>query len=215
MTHQMQQFRKEYSEIGIDFGDMAADPFTQFDNWFSAAAELNMIEPNGMTLSTVDEDGRPSGRIVLLKDWDSRGFVFYTNYESRKGHNLVGNQFAALTFWWREQERQVRIEGKIEKTSNKESDDYYDSRPRESRLGAWTSPQSQQVEGRHTLEARLVETAQRFPDDQPLPRPDFWGGYRLTPDMIEFWQGRKSRLHDRMVYKLQSDQSWHLVRLAP
>lgn len=211
----MQQFRKEYSEVGIDFDDMAADPFTQFGRWFDEAAQLNMIEPNGMTLSTVDANGRPSGRVVLLKAWDSRGFVFYTNFESRKGQAMGVNPWAALTFWWREQERQVRIEGKIEKVAAEEADAYYNSRPRESRLGAWASPQSQPVAGRHVLATKLDEVGARFPADEPLPRPPFWGGYRLVPDMVEFWQGRRSRLHDRMVFRLRPDESWELVRLAP
>ena len=215
MSEQMQQFRKEYSEEGIDFGDMAPSPFVQFGQWFESAAEVGMIEPNGMTLSTVDADGRPSGRVVLLKAWDERGFVFYTNFESRKGEAMAANPMASLTFWWREQERQVRIEGRIEKAGEQESDAYYNSRPRASRLGAWTSPQSQEINGREALQSRLSEVQERFPAEESLPRPPFWGGYRLVPDRIEFWQGRRSRLHDRMVYKLAPKGDWQLVRLAP
>lgn len=211
----MQQYRKEYTEIGIDFDDMAADPFSQFGEWFKEAANTGMQEPNGMTLSTVDADGRPSGRIVLLKGWDERGFVFYTNFESRKGKAMGVNPIAALNFWWRELERQVRIEGRIEFATDEESDAYYNSRPRGSRLGAWSSPQSEQIPGRETLQSRFDEMDERFPADAPLPRPPFWGGYRLVPDRIEFWQGRRSRLHDRMVYELTDSGVWTLGRLAP
>ena len=211
----MQQFRKEYSEIGIDFGDMLADPFDQFGVWFEAAAATGILEPNGMYLSTVDGSGRPSGRVVLLKAWDKRGFVFYTNYESRKAQAMAANPMAALTFWWVGLERQIRLEGKIEKASAEESDAYYHSRPRGSQLGAWTSPQSQVIDGREVLQSLYDETEARFADQEVVERPEFWGGYRLVPDRFEFWQGRKSRLHDRMVYELGEDGAWGLSRLAP
>lgn len=211
----MQKFRKEYSEVGIDFGDMLADPFDQFGAWFEAAAATGMLEPNGMVLSTVDGSGRPSGRVVLLKAWDKRGFVFFTNYESRKAQALAANPLAALTFWWVGLERQIRLEGNIERVSAEESDAYYHSRPRGSQLGAWTSPQSQVIDGREVLQSLYDETESRFAQDTLIPRPDFWGGYRLVPDRFEFWQGRKSRLHDRMVYELGDDGAWGLSRLAP
>ncbi|MEM8862968.1 MAG: pyridoxamine 5'-phosphate oxidase [Chloroflexota bacterium] len=215
MSDDMQQFRKEYSEDGLDISDMHTSPFNQFQDWFSTAAATGMQEPNGMVLSTVDETGRPSGRVVLLKAWDHRGFVFYTNYESRKALAMKANPVASLTFWWGQFDRQIRIEGRIEKASAEESDAYYHSRPRGSQLGAWTSPQSQKLENRDALQSLYQETEERFAEDEIIPRPEFWGGYRLVPDRFEFWQGRKSRLHDRLTYDLSSDGTWDMSRLAP
>ena len=198
MTDQMQQYRKEYSEIGIDLADMAADPFVQFGQWFDEAAQSGMQEPNGMTLSTVDANGRPSGRVVLLKAWDSRGFVFYTNYESRKGQAMAANPFAALSFWWVQQERQVRIEGAIEPATEEESDAYFNSRPRGSRLGAWASPQSSQLDSRDVLQSKLDQVEARFPADAPLPRPEFWGGYRVVPCLLYTSPSPRDKRQSRM-----------------
>ncbi|WP_321902686.1 pyridoxamine 5'-phosphate oxidase [Burkholderia cenocepacia] len=207
--------RINYSRASLDEADTAPDPFAQFDRWFKEALAAKLPEPNTMTLATVGADGRPSARIVLIKGVDERGFVFFTNYESRKGHDLAVHPQAALLFYWIELERQVRIEGRIEKTSAEESDRYFASRPLGSRIGAWASEQSAVIDSRATLEAREKAVSERYGDNPP--RPPHWGGYRLVPDSIEFWQGRPSRLHDRLLYTRDAAASpgWTISRLSP
>jgi pyridoxamine 5'-phosphate oxidase len=205
--------RKDYTQATLDEADALANPFDFFKLWFEQALNADLPEPNAMTLATVNAKGRPSARIVLIKGLDARGITFFTNYESRKGQELAQNPHAALLFHWTELERQVRIEGRVEKCSPEESDAYYLSRPAGSRLGAWASPQSQVIDSREVLEAR-VRQAQEDQQGDPQTRPPFWGGYRLVPDFFEFWQGRPSRLHDRLAYTLQGD-SWAMSRLAP
>jgi pyridoxamine 5'-phosphate oxidase len=204
--------RKSYERAELDESESKADPMQQFGLWLQQALDAALPEPNAMTLATVGEGGRPSTRVVLIKGFDEHGIVWYTNYQSRKGRELAANGFAALQFHWVELERVVRIEGRVEKTSDEESDAYYRSRPLDSRLGAWASPQSEVISSRSVL----VTNAARFGAQfllQP-PRPPHWGGYRLRPDAWEFWQGRKSRLHDRLRYRLQGD-AWVRERLAP
>ncbi|VWC48746.1 pyridoxine/pyridoxamine 5'-phosphate oxidase [Burkholderia lata] len=207
--------RINYSRASLDEADVAHDPFAQFDRWFKEALAAKLPEPNTMTLATVGDDGRPSARIVLIKGVDERGFVFFTNYESRKGRDLAAHPQAALLFYWIELERQVRIEGRIEKTSAEESDRYFASRPLGSRIGAWASDQSAVIDSRATLEAQERAVSERYGDNPP--RPPHWGGYRLVPDSIEFWQGRPSRLHDRLLYTRDADTSpgWSISRLSP
>ncbi|CAB3757228.1 pyridoxamine 5'-phosphate oxidase [Burkholderia sp. MSh2] len=207
--------RINYSRASLDEADVAPDPFAQFDRWFKEALAAKLPEPNTMTLATVGDDGRPSARIVLIKGVDERGFVFFTNYDSRKGRDLAAHPQAALLFYWIELERQVRIEGRIEKTSAEESDRYFASRPLGSRIGAWASAQSAVIDSRATLEASEKAVSERYGDNPP--RPPHWGGYRLVPDSIEFWQGRPSRLHDRLLYTRESDASpgWSISRLSP
>ncbi|QVN18075.1 pyridoxamine 5'-phosphate oxidase [Burkholderia pyrrocinia] len=207
--------RINYSRASLDEADAAHDPFVQFDRWFKEALAAQLPEPNTMTLATVGADGRPSARIVLVKGVDERGFVFFTNYESRKGRDLAAHPQAALLFYWIELERQVRIEGRIEKTSAEESDRYFASRPLGSRIGAWASEQSAVIDSRATLEAREKAVSERYGDTPP--RPPHWGGYRLVPDSIEFWQGRPSRLHDRLLYTrdAETSQGWTISRLSP
>jgi pyridoxamine 5'-phosphate oxidase len=209
--------RRDYRRAALSEASVSANPFEQFAKWFGEAVAAELPEPNAMTLATVANSthgfARPSARIVLIKHFDERGFVFFTNYESRKGRELAGNPFAGLLFHWVELERQVRIEGRIEQVSAEESDAYFASRPVASRLGAWASPQSRVIQSRRWLEENLALMAARFKDD--VPRPPQWGGYRVVPDGIEFWQGRPSRLHDRLLYRLQADRQWQIERLAP
>ncbi|WP_261546456.1 pyridoxamine 5'-phosphate oxidase [Burkholderia multivorans] len=207
--------RINYSRASLDEADAAPDPFAQFDRWFNEALAAKLPEPNAMTLATVGADGRPSARIVLVKGVDERGFVFFTNYESRKGRDLAAHPYAALLFYWIELERQVRIEGRVEKTSADESDRYFASRPVGSRIGAWASEQSAVIDSRATLEAREKAFSERYGDDPP--RPPHWGGYRVVPDTLEFWQGRPSRLHDRLVYTRDAaaPHGWTISRLSP
>ncbi len=205
--------RKSYERAELDEKASHADPFLQFGQWLNEAIAANVPEPNAMTLATVGSDLRPSTRVVLIKGFDARGVVWYTNYSSRKGLELAGNPYAALQFHWVELERTVRIEGLVEKVSEEESDAYFHSRPLDSRIGAWASPQSEVISGRSVLVANAAMYGAKFLL-QP-PRPPHWGGYRLKPDNWQFWQGRKSRLHDRLRYTLQKDSGWLRERLAP
>ena len=207
-------FRKEYMQRGLHESEVNADPFRQFQRWFDEARVATPIEPNAMALATVGDDGRPSLRMVLLKEMDERGFVFYTNYESRKGRELADTPWAALTFFWPEMERQIRIEGRVEPVSAEESDAYFHSRPVGSQLSASASHQSQVISGREALEERVAELSAQYQGREIL-RPDNWGGFRVIPDAIEFWQGRPNRLHDRLRYRLLADGRWQIERLAP
>ncbi|HKX95231.1 MAG TPA: pyridoxamine 5'-phosphate oxidase [Methylibium sp.] len=213
MSTNIADLRKSYEQGELDERHSAADPLQQFALWFEQALKSELPEPNAMTVATVGADGRPSTRVVLIKGYDARGIVWYTNYESRKGCELAGNPFAALQFHWVELERVVRIEGRVDKTGAEESDAYFHSRPLDSRLGAWASPQSQVIASRAVLVANAAKAAARHALNPP--RPPHWGGYRLVPDRWEFWQGRKSRLHDRLRYTRQPDGSWLRDRLAP
>ena len=209
------KLRAEYQRAALDERDVDRDPLRQFACWFDEAVAAQLPEPNAMTLATVGDGGRPAARIVLLKGADARGFVFFTNYDSRKGRELARDPRAALLLFWVELERQVRIEGVTERVSAAESDAYFASRPRLSRFGAWASPQSATIDGRAILEERFAQVAARYADESaPVPRPPNWGGYRLVPDLFEFWQGRRSRLHDRILYRRAAD-AWAIERLAP
>ena len=205
--------RRDYSHATLSEHDADPDPIRQFEHWFQQTLTAEVPEPNAMSLATVGKDGKPSLRIVLLKDVDARGFTWYTNYESRKGEDLLANPQAALTFHWIPLERQVRIEGRVEKVDAAESDAYFNSRPIKSRLGAIASAQSRPIESRELLEKQFAD-AEAQHGDHP-PRPAHWGGYRLVPEWIEFWQGRRSRLHDRIVYTRQPNGQWSRQRLQP
>ena len=204
--------RRDYAREGLDEKSVAPDPNEQFARWFDEALRATLPEPNAMILATVDAAGQPSARTVLLKGYDTRGFVFFTNYDSRKGRELAYNPRASLLFLWLELERQVRLEGRVDKVSAEESDAYYITRPLGSRLAAWASPQSEAMRDRAALETRFDEAARVHADDPK--RPPFWGGYRLAPDCFEFWQGRSSRLHDRVQYR-RDNSDWVITRLAP
>jgi len=205
--------RKEYSLKSLDLSNIAENPLTQFKVWFQEALTASTIETNAMTLATINTENKPAARIVLLKGVD-HGFLFFTNYESDKGQELDRHPYAAVTFFWPELERQVRIEGRVEKISAAESDEYFFSRPMGSQIGAWTSPQSHVIQDRAFLERRQEEIEEKFKSEK-ITRPSHWGGYRVIPQSVEFWQGRPSRLHDRLKYNLDETGNWQLNRLAP
>jgi pyridoxamine 5'-phosphate oxidase len=204
--------RKDYTQTGLEQGDPS--PFKQFELWFNQALAADLLEPNAMTLATVTSEGKPDARIVLLKGFDDRGFVFYTNYLSHKGQELAANPHAALVFLWGDLERQVRVVGRVEKANDLEADTYFQSRPLGSRLGAWASTQSEVIASREFLEARMAALEKEY-EGKEIPRPDHWGGFRVVPTELEFWQGRPSRLHDRLRYRLQENGVWEIDRLAP
>ena len=204
--------RREYGDAGLDVPDLSPDPIAQFRRWLADTIDAGLHEPNAMVVSTVSGEGRPSVRLVLLKGVDERGFVFYTNYESRKARELEANPAVSLLFPWHDLQRQVRVEGSATRVSTEESEAYFEARPRASRLGAWASPQSREVASRSELDDLYAGVEERFTEDVPLP--PFWGGYRVRPEMVEFWQGRKGRLHDRLVYR-RSGTGWETLRLAP
>lgn len=208
--------RENYTQSGLDVIDVHPDPFTQFHNWMDLAIASDIVEPNAMMLATADGKGAPSARIVLLKHYDEKGFCFFTNYTSRKGQDIAQNPQASIAIHWKELERQVCIRGRVEKTSRQESENYFHMRPHKSQIGAIASAQSHPISDRATLENIEQELLEKFPEGTTVPLPDFWGGYRLIPDYIEFWQGRPSRLHDRIVYTRDSGSGdWNLQRLCP
>ncbi len=207
------RLREEYTRAGLRESDADPNAIEQFRGWFGEALAADLHEPNAMTLATATPDGRPSARVVLLKGFDERGFVFYTNYEGRKSRELEANPRAALLFYWGELERQVRVEGIVSRVPDKESDAYFAARPRGSQLGAWASEQSRPVRDRGALEERLRELEGEY-EGREVPRPAFWGGYRVVPETIEFWQGRENRLHDRLRYR-RAEGGWKIERLQP
>ena len=206
--------RKDYSMAGLLEKDLAKNPFRQFEKWFQEAEAAKVPEPNAMTLATTSRDGRPAARTVLLKACDGRGFVFYTNYESRKGRELDANPHATLLFPWLTMERQVIVEGSVTRVSREESEAYFHSRPRQSQLGAWASPQSTAVAGRAVIEESYRVVEKKY-EGREVPLPPNWGGFRLAPELVEFWQGRRSRLHDRLRYRREAGGDWVVERLAP
>lgn len=206
--------RQDYRSATLTEQDVNTDPVAQFDKWFNEAMAAGVIEPNAMTLATATTDGRPSARIVLLKGYSREGFSFYTNYLSRKGKELAKNPNGALVFFWGDVERQVRIEGVIEKLDKRQSEKYFLSRPKGSQVGAVVSPQSQEIESREILETKWAALEEEYADKE-VPKPSHWGGYILKPRLIEFWQGRSSRLHDRILFKKTDNKNWKIVRLAP
>jgi pyridoxamine 5'-phosphate oxidase len=213
MNEEIRTRRVHYGLGALDAEGIPRDPFEPFGEWLSEALRSEaIVEPNAMTVATVGADGRPSARVVLLRGWDRRGFVFYTNYESRKSAEIAVRPFASAVFWWGALQRQIRIEGTVERVSGDESDAYFATRPRGHRIGAWASRQSEIVADRAALERAVAEIEARFPED--VPRPPFWGGLRIVPDRFEFWQGRPNRIHDRIAY-VRDGETWALARLAP
>jgi pyridoxamine 5'-phosphate oxidase len=210
----IENLRQEYRSASLTEKEVAADPISQFAKWFAEALDGGLYEPNAMTLATATHDGKPSARTMLLKGFDKTGFTFYTNYLSRKGKEISKNPAACMVFFWPELERQVRIEGTLEKVSKEESEKYFQSRPKESQLGAIASQQSQVISDRDTLENTWKELIEKFAD-KDVPKPAYWGGYILKPQIVEFWQGRPGRLHDRIVYKRSDKNNWKIVRIAP
>jgi pyridoxamine 5'-phosphate oxidase len=211
----LEDLRQEYRLGELTEQSCDSNPIVQFERWMQHAQTADLKEPNAMTLATATRDGRPSARIVLLKEVSENGFVFYTNYESRKGRELAANPVAALTFYWAELERQVRIEGTVSRTSAEQSEAYFRIRPKRSRLGALASNQSGVLASRKIVETRMAELEARYADTDDIPKPEYWGGYCLWPDVFEFWQGRRSRLHDRIRYTRLDPQTWRIERLAP
>lgn len=210
----LSDLRSEYASRGLRRADLHSDPLRQFGAWFAAALAADIRDVNAMSLATATAEGKPSVRIVLLKAFDERGFAFFTNYDSEKAQELEANPFASLAFYWVQLERQVRISGPVERTSREDSAAYFHSRPVGSQLGAWASKQSETIDARQVLDARLMEMTERF-QGREVPLPPHWGGYRVKPDKFEFWQGRQNRLHDRFRYLLQADGTWLIDRLAP
>ena len=206
--------RREYGDHGLDLPDLADDPVAMFRRWLADTVAAGIHEPNAMVVATVDADGRPSTRMVLLKELDHRGFVFFTNYESRKAEEIAANPAVALLFPWQDLQRQVRVEGTATRVSHAESEAYFATRPRESQLGAWASPQSRVVASRSALDERYGGVLAQFADLDAVPLPPHWGGFRVAPEVVEFWQGRRGRMHDRLVYR-RTDAAWRVDRLAP
>lgn len=214
MTMVPQEMRIDYGKDSLDERQAAQDPMKQFANWFDQARQAGIVETNAMSLATVNASGVPSIRVVLLKEYDARGFVFFTNYESHKGHDLAGNPRASILFYWQSMERQIRVEGTIERIDKAESESYFHSRPREAQIGAWVSRQSTVIRSRAELNERQAELEKRF-EGREVPLPEYWGGYRLKPTVFEYWQGRASRLHDRLRYVRTPGGWWRMERLAP
>ena len=214
MNLSISDLRQNYTLAGLSETDASQDAIAQFATWFQQALDADLKEPNAMTLATLNPDGFPTARIVLLKHFDTNGFIFYTNYKSNKGQDLERNPRAALVFWWAELERQVRIEGTVERISDRDSDAYFNSRPRDSQLGAWVSSQSEVIADRQVLEQKFSQLQQEYANKN-IPRPPHWGGFRVIPAKIEFWQGRPSRLHDRLRYRLLEGGDWLIERLSP
>ncbi len=206
--------RENYKKDILTKEDLAIDPIVQFERWYQDVEKNNIIEPNAMTIATVSPSGHPSARTVLLKGFSKEGFIFYTNYTSKKGQEIISNPQVALLFWWKELERQVRIEGTAEKVSQEVSNSYFQSRPRASQISAWSSPQSQEIKEDYLTEKRK-QIEEEYAEVDKIPLPHFWGGFIIKPSKIEFWQGRENRFHDRYIYELSDDATWHTKRLAP